>query len=97
MSKSVASTLPVGPVSIYWNDKRMGSPKSQATVRYNKETVQSGLEDAGVNVLSHKTKETCEVDVVIADFKSQKDSDGEWKVLSRMSIEDFLFSLWTNS
>jgi len=48
---------------------RLGSPKTQATVRYNKETIQAGLEDAGVNVMSHKTKETCEVDVVVADLK----------------------------
>jgi hypothetical protein len=69
MIKSVASTLPIGPVNIYWNNVRMGSPKSQATVRYNKETVQAGLEDTGMNALSHKTKETCEVDVVVNDFK----------------------------
>lgn len=69
MSKAVASTLPVGPVQIYWNDVRMGGPKSQASIRYNKETVQAGLEDSGVNVLSHKTMESCEVDVTLADFK----------------------------
>ena len=69
MSTNVAKTLPIGPCEIYWNDVRLGSPKSQATIRYNKETVQAGLEDAGLNVISHKIKETAEVDVVIADFK----------------------------
>lgn len=72
MSKAVAQTLLTGPVEVYWNDVRMGSPKSQAAFRYNKETVQAGLEDSGVNVMSHKTKETCEIDVVLADFKNHQ-------------------------
>ena len=69
MSKAVASTIPIGPCQIYWNDIRMGSPKSQASIRHNKETVSAGLEDAGVDVISHKIKETCEVDVTLDDFK----------------------------
>ena len=69
MSTNVAKTIPIGPCEIYWNDVRLGSPKSAATIRYNKETVQAGLEDSGMNEISHKTKETCEVDVVIADLK----------------------------
>jgi len=68
MSTTVAKKVPIGPVQIYWNDVRMGSPKSQATFRYSKETVQGGLEDHGLNVISRKTKEIMEVDVVIADF-----------------------------
>jgi len=69
MSKAVASTIPIGPCRIYWNDILMGSPKGQASIRYNKESVQAGLDDSGINVISHKTKESCEVDVVLADFK----------------------------
>lgn len=72
MSKAVAQTIFVGPCNIYWGDVRMGSPMSQASFRYNKETVQAGLEDSGVNVMSHKVKETLEVDVVLADFKNHQ-------------------------
>jgi len=68
MSVTVAKKVPIGPVQIYWNDVRMGSPKSQMTFRYSKETVQAGLEDHGLNVISRKTKEIAEVDVVVADF-----------------------------
>jgi len=59
----------MGPSQVYWNDVRLGSPKSQATLRYTKETVQAALEEAGLNVISRKVKETMEVDVVIADLK----------------------------
>ncbi len=68
MSVAVAKKIPIGPVQIYWNDVRMGSPKSQASFRYSKETVQAGLEDHGLNIISRKTKEIMEIDVVIADF-----------------------------
>ena len=70
MSKAVAATKPIGPCEIYWGDVRLGSPKSAATFRYNKETVQFALEDSGVNVGSHKTMETMEVDVMLDDFKN---------------------------
>ncbi len=69
MSTAVEKTIPIGPVYAYWNNVRLGSPKTQATVRYSKETIQAGLEDAAMNVTSHKVKETCEVDIVIADLK----------------------------
>lgn len=69
MSVDVAKTIPIGPVIAYWNAVRLGSPMSQATIRYNKESVQAGLQEAGLNVISHKTLETVEVDVVIADLK----------------------------
>ncbi len=68
MSVAVAKKIPIGPVQIYWNDVRMGSPKSQANFRYAKETVQAGLEDHGLNIISRKTKEIMEVDVIVADF-----------------------------
>jgi len=68
MSTTVAKKIPIGPVQIYWNNIRMGSPKSQATFRHSKETVQAGLEDHGLNVISRKVKEIMEIDVVIADF-----------------------------
>ena len=69
MSQTVAATMPIGPVQIYLANTRVGSPMSQATIRYTKETVQFGLPEAGVNVGSHKTKEVLEIDVVIADLK----------------------------
>jgi len=69
MSTAVAKTIPIGPVMPYWNDVLLGSPMSQATMRHNKETIQAGLQEAGLNVISHKTLETLEIDVVIADFK----------------------------
>ena len=72
MSKAVAATMPIGPCEIYWGDVRLGSPKSQAAFRHNKETVQYGLEDSGVNVGSHKVKETMEVDVMLDDFKNHQ-------------------------
>ena len=69
MSQAVEKTLPVGPVQLYWGDVRLGGPKSAFTVRHNTETVQSKQEDTGLNVGSHKTGETMEVDVVISEFK----------------------------
>lgn len=69
MSQAVAGTLPIGPVQAYWNGVILGSPKTQATIRYNKETVQYGLEDSPVYAGSYKNRETCEVDIVIADLK----------------------------
>lgn len=72
MSRAANEFLPIGPVQVYWNDVRLGSPKSQAVVRYNKETVQFGYEDSTVNIGSYKTKETCEVDVTIADLKDSQ-------------------------
>jgi len=72
MSKNVAATKPIGPCEIYWGDVRLGSPKSAASFRHNKETVQFALEDSGVNVGSHKTMETMEVDVMLDDFKNHQ-------------------------
>ena len=72
MSKAVAATIPIGPVQAYWNNVRLGSPKSVAAIRHNKETVQAGLPDSGVNVISHKVKETVEIDITIADFKIEQ-------------------------
>ena len=68
MSTTVAKKIPLGPVQIYWNDVRMGSPKSQASFRYSKETVQAGLEDHGLNIISRKTKEVMEIDIIVGDF-----------------------------
>lgn len=72
MSSALEKRLPIGPVQVYWNDVRMGSPRSQATVRHTKETVQARFQETGVNVLSHKVGEVAEVDVVIADFNLAK-------------------------
>jgi len=69
MSQAVEKTLPVGPVQLYWGDVRLGGPKSTFVVRHNTETVQSKQEDTGLNVGSHKTGETMELDVSISDFK----------------------------
>ena len=69
MSRAMAATLPIGPVQIYWNDVRLGSPKSAATVRHNKDSVPQKDEQTGQMVMSHKTGETEEVDVVIQDFQ----------------------------
>lgn len=69
MSQAVTETMPIGPVQVYLDNVRLGSPMSQATIRYTKEAVQYGLPDSGVNVGSHKVRETLEVDVVIADLK----------------------------
>ena len=69
MSTSVAPTLPIGPVQAYWNDVRLGSPKSTVNLRHTKDTVEMRLEDAGLIVGSHKTGESLEVDVTIADLK----------------------------
>lgn len=72
MSRAANEFLPIGPVQVYWNNVRLGSPKSQAMVRYNKETVQYGYEDSTVNIGSYKFKETCEVDVTIADLVNKQ-------------------------
>ncbi len=69
MSQAVEKTLPVGPVQIYWGDVRLGNPKSTFVVRHSTETVQSKQEDTGLNVGSHKTGETMELDVTISGFK----------------------------
>jgi len=69
MSQAVEKTKPIGPVQIYWGDVRLGSPKSTFVVRHNTETVQSKQEDSGLNVGSHKTGETMEVDVILDNFK----------------------------
>lgn len=69
MSVAVAKTIPVGDVQMYWNDVRLGSPKSQASIRYSIESIQAGLDDPGLNVISRQTKEICEVDIVVADLK----------------------------
>ena len=69
MSQAVESTKPIGPVQIYWGDVRLGGPKSTFAVRHNTETVQSKQEDTGLNVGSHKTGETMEVDVTIDELK----------------------------
>lgn len=69
MSSTVSRTLPIGPVEPHWNEVRLGSPKSQATLKYTREVVGYGLEDKGVIVGQHPTKETMEVELVIADFR----------------------------
>ncbi len=69
MSTAVAQTIPIGPVEAYWNNIRLGSPMTQATVRYSKETVQAGLQDTGQNAISRKFKETAEIDIIVADIK----------------------------
>jgi hypothetical protein len=42
---------------------------TQVAIRTNIESVQYGLEDANVNVGSHKTKDIAEIDIVIGDLK----------------------------
>jgi len=69
MSTAVAKTLPIGPVQVYWNKVRLGSMKSQAAISQSFETVQQGLQDGGVPVISRRTGERVEVSVVIDDFK----------------------------
>jgi len=93
MSTAVAKTLPVGPCQVYWNDVRLGSPRSQANVRWTKNTVQAGLQEFGMNVLSHKTGEECEVDIRIADFKPSQLR----YVYDKASDYDALTTLDTNS
>jgi len=68
MSRAANEFLPIGPVQVYWNDVRLGSPRSQAMIRYNKETIQFGYDDSTVNIGSYKFRETCEVDITIADL-----------------------------
>lgn len=72
MSTDVAKTLPIGAVRAYWNGVRLGSPMTQAAIKYTREAVAYGLEDAGVEVGSHPTKEVMEVNLVIADFKAHQ-------------------------
>jgi len=69
MSRAANEFLPVGPVQVYWNTVRLGSPRSQAMIRYAKETIQFGYDDSPVNIGSYKFRETCEVDITIADLK----------------------------
>jgi hypothetical protein len=68
MSREVLKILPIGPSRAYWSDVRLGSPKTQVTIRTNIESVQYGLEDRNVNVGSHKTKDIAEIDIVVADL-----------------------------
>ncbi|MBE3088031.1 MAG: hypothetical protein IMZ71_02795 [Chloroflexi bacterium] len=72
MSTAVAKTIPIGPCNVYWGDKRLGFSRNGATFRYNKETIEGGIEEMGVDVLAKKVKESCEVDVVIADLNIQR-------------------------
>lgn len=68
MSRDVLETLPIGPSRAYWANVRLGSPMTQVAIRYNRESVQYGLESNNTNVGSHATKDICEIDIVIADF-----------------------------
>jgi len=69
MSTAVSRTLPLGPVIGTWGGIRLGSPKTQAAIKYTRETVEYGLEDQGVQVGSHPTKEVVQIDISVADFK----------------------------
>jgi hypothetical protein len=69
MSTAVSRTLPLGPVIGTWGGIRLGSPKTQAAIKYTRETVEYGLEDQGVQVGSHPTKEVVTIDIAVADFK----------------------------
>ena len=69
MSTTVAESLPIGPVQAFWQDNRLGSLRSQANIRFSRDSVQQRLEDAPGNVASFKTMETCEIDLVVADMK----------------------------
>jgi len=68
MSSEMVKKLPIGPCNTYWNDVRLGSPKTQVALRTNIENVMVTLEDRNVEVNSHKTKDIAEIDIVIADF-----------------------------
>jgi len=67
MSRAMAAMLPIGPVQVYWNNVRLGSPKSAVTIRHNKDSVSQKDEQTGQVVMSHKTGETCEVDAMFQD------------------------------
>ena len=69
MSQTTASRVPIGPCQIFWNDVRLGRPKSQATIRHTKNSVVGIAEDTGSEIINRKTGEVVEVDVVIADLK----------------------------
>jgi hypothetical protein len=68
MSKDMAANLLIGPVQMYWNDIRLGSEKSSATIRYSAETVQIKDEETGQSIISRKVGEMCEVDLTLAEF-----------------------------
>jgi hypothetical protein len=72
MSTAVSRTLPLGPVIGTWGGIRLGSPKTQAAIKYTRETVEYGLEDQGVQVGSHPTKEIVQIDIAVADFKASQ-------------------------
>ncbi|MFA4971746.1 MAG: hypothetical protein WC683_03985 [bacterium] len=72
MSQAAAKTIPIGPCNVYWGDKRLGFTRGAVTIRYTKETVQGAIEEMGVDVLSKKVKESCEVDIVIADLNLKR-------------------------
>jgi len=68
MSRAAAAMQPIGPVQVYWNNVRLGSPKSAVTIRHNKDSVPQKDEQTGQVIMNHKTGETCEIDIAIQDF-----------------------------
>jgi len=68
MSQTAAEMLPIGAVQAYLNGIRLGTPRSQATLRYSVETVMQRLGDNPAPVSSYKSTEIAEVDIVIADL-----------------------------
>ena len=69
MSRAMAATLPIGPAQIFWNDVRLGSPKTTVTIRYTKNSVIGRVSDNPLEVIQQRFGEVMEIDVLIADFK----------------------------
>ncbi len=72
MSLASAKTIPIGKVYAYWGDKRLGMGMGEAKVRYTKESVAGSIEETGLEVMNKKISETCEVDIVVADFNLER-------------------------
>ena len=69
MSQTVARRIPIGPVQVYLNTRRLGTGKSQAVLNWNYDLITGRTGDNLTEVNARKGNETATMVVTIADLK----------------------------
>ncbi len=69
MSQTVARRIPIGPVQVYLNTRRLGTGKSQAVLNWNYDLITGRTGDNLTEINARKGNETATMVVTIADLK----------------------------
>lgn len=93
MSQTVARTIPIGPVQVYFNGQRLGTSKSRAMLNWNYSLATGQTGDNVGQINSRKINEEGTIEVTIADLKA---SQMRYAMAQAKSLESITTLLTTN-